>query len=1852
MSRSSKNTGSSASKNTICEYVDTVELQEQIIEAKYEVEELMCKEEQLAIQEKRIAARKKLDLLKLKYDSKSSRAGSERTHSSFGHSEGATAESPGEQTRSHSRTQRWASEVGRHIEEGTLNDQPRREFMEGCADHTPMTVDRSNAPPGTKRRTLFTSTPNDMNVQSTEPAAVNLNPACPPFTPAGVTFDDRPQVTYESIGDGQMLSRMMQALDTTVASQYELSRRSLLPTAKIEHFSGDMTKFSSFRNSFKWNVENNTEDPQRRLTHLHASLEGTPKDLIEGCLHLEPSLGYQTAWNILADEYDNKEDLSEAFIKKLFNWMNIPNGDADGLRKYAAYLFNVQTALGDNYIRMELTETMRRLVEKLPYQLRMKWAAKGMIHRHSFPAFIAFVKEQAEVAKVFSRFEVEKPSPKFTADKSRKDRSAPLPVSAAHPKETVKKCYICSSVDHTTVTCSQFQRMSVNDRWDAAASARLCFRCLNGIHPSRICPSDRTCEKCGTQSHNTMLHRMPRAAIRGTPPSSHDTTSRAGGEAASVLEGAAASEDSVIPPAVVHTITDPRPDGRTMLKILPVQVTGRISTYAFIDGGAVPTLISRKLVDRLGLKGRKCSQLMRTECGDFHCDEVLSLAIGNIDGDKEIHISEAFVTQKISVTTDHLMPLQWMDEWPHLAGVELHRLDDDAADVEIIVGLNSSLNRHILEQRHGNEDEPSAYLTKLGWVAFGPTGSKGSNPVMGVHHIGQSENITELLQENFNRDFWEKEDMAKTENSYEDEEFLAKVKEGIKRDEGKYTVHLPLRDDNMILPNNRDMALRRAMTLKKKLDQDEAYRESYTTQLEKYIHKEYAESVPAELLQRADGKVNYMPHFGVLHPTKNKLRVVFDLKARHLGHSLNDDLLQGPDLTNNLIGVVTRFRQGEHAMTSDIQEMFHQVRVPPEDRDMLRFLWWPNGDTSLELQEYRMCSHVFGAKSSPSVVNFCLRRTAEEFGDKYDLEASRAIDRNFYVDNLLKSVDDESKGIDLAKQLIEICADGGFRLNQWTSSSKAILAAIPEEERDVCIKSIDLSKDDLPLERALGVHWSMQEDCFTFVLKPKEKPRTRRGVLSVVASLYDPLGFLAPFTLKGKLLLQELCRQNMSWDEEMSSAELNTWTSWLEQLPRLAEFKLRRSFAPKGFGVISSAQLHHFSDASDTGYGVVTYLRLVNENGDVHCSLVFGRARVAPLKRPTTPKLELTAAAVAAQIDCRLRQELDYDLLDSVMWTDSTAVLKYIRNHQARYHTFVANRVNLIRSLTKESAWRYVDTASNPADLASRGMDIESFLESSLWTSGPRFLLESEDDWPQLPNDVRYGDLNEDPEVKTPKALFDITQTEAEGIDTIAKHFSSWDRLVGFVAISMTLAQRARASNLSYSRAEMLERAEHRILHLVQVQAFHKELSRLSKQSDVLKSSTIVKLRPVLQDGLLRVGGRIQQSSLTDCSKHPIILPSQSIAVKLLVRSVHESLGHCGQNHLLATLRERYWIVRGNSTVRTVIRECVVCKKLACRPMNQLMAELPSERLIPDQPPFTFTGTDCFGPFLVRRGRSEVKRYGAVFTCLTSRAVHIEMLESMETDSFMNAFRRFVSRRGPVRKIWSDNGTNLTGTEKELKKCLKDLDQEKITRSMAKQGVEWIFNPPHASNFGGIWERIIRSIRRTLKALCKEQVSTDECLRTLFCEVESIINGRPLTRATDDPESLEPLSPSKILTMKEPLAPVTETAKTDLYVKRRWRQAQYLADVFWSRWVKEYLPCLQERQKWNEIRRNLKVGDIVLSMDEKLPRGTWPLAKVLEVYADSKGLVRSAKVRTESGIYLRPINKMCLILEAELDQPK
>lgn len=446
---------------------------------------------------------------------------------------------------------------------------------------------------------------------------------------------------------------------------------------------------------------------------------------------------------------------------------------------------------------------------------------------------------------------------------------------------------------------------------------------------------------------------------------------------------------------------------------------------------------------------------------------------------------------------------------------------------------------------------------------------------------------------------------------------------------------------------------------------------------------------------------------------------------------------------------------------------------------------------------------------------------------------------------------------------------------------------------------------------------------------------------------------------------------------------------------------------------------------------------------------------------------------------------------------------------------------------------------------------------------------------------------------------------------------------------------------------ENIREAERTLIYFEQHQHFKQEIDLLEQRKTVSLKSSISKLDPFMDKGILRVGGRINKAALSEDQINPIILPKTSRISALILRHVHHQVGHSGRSHMLSHLRQRFWLPHANSLARKMIRNCVYCRRMQAKPPVQKMADLPEDRITPDLPPFSHVGIDYFGPIEVKRGRSYVKRWGVVFTCLVSRAVHLEMAHSLTTDSCINVIRKFICRRGPVLSIRTDCGTNFVGAQRELQYAIQELNQQKLKDSLLLEGVKWTFNPPFGAHHGGVWERLIRLVKKALTSVLKQQSLDDETLQTALCEVEAILNDRPITSVSNDPKDLEPLTPNHLLQLKtKATLPPGLFRKEDLYARRRWRQAQYLADLFWKRWIKEYLPLMQQRSKWHHKSQNLQPNDLVILVDDNAPRSSWTMGHVMKTFPDAKGFVRSVLVKTKTTVLQRPINKLCLLMEA------
>ncbi|KAI4871708.1 hypothetical protein NFI96_005782 [Prochilodus magdalenae] len=985
----------------------------------------------------------------------------------------------------------------------------------------------------------------------------------------------------------------------------------------------------------------------------------------------------------------------------------------------------------------------------------------------------------------------------------------------------------------------------------------------------------------------------------------------------------------------------------------------------------------------------------------------------------------------------------------------------------------------------------------------------------------------------------------------------------------------------------------------------------------------------------------YLPMFGVYHRQKpGQIRVVFDSSAQKQGISLNDVLLTGPDLNNSLLGVLLRFRRELVAVTADIEQMFHSFIVREEDRDFLRFLWFRDNDSSRELIEYRMRVHIFGNSPSPAVAIYGLRRAAKHGEKEYGSDARHFVERNFYVDDMVLSMPTAAEAIDVLTRTQKMLADSNLRLHKFATNSKEVLEAFPTEDCAKGLKDLHMGVDSITVQRSLGLSWHLKKDIFTFRVAETNKSFTRRGILATVNSLFDPLGFATPVTIQGKFLLRELSSEALDWDTPLPEDRKEEWNTWKKSLHELEHLEICRSYVTSTLSTALRKELHIFSDASIKAVAAVAYLRVIDKNGACHTGFVLGKAKLAPQAAHTIPRLELGAAVLAAEIAEMITSELDLTLDATEFYTDSRVVLGYIYNQTRRFYVYVANRVQRIRKVSSPSQWHYVSTRHNPADHATRSVPA-ALLSSTTWLTGPAFLSKVEE--PSLKEET-FDLIDPDADEEVRSFATTVSSPRSHLGTHRFKRFSSWRSLVRGIASLIHIVQSHKATENQKTSCrswhlctrphtvEELSQAEAAIIKSVQQEAYEEELDCIDKGKDMPKNSALIKLNPYQDDeGLLRIGGRLKHSALDFNEKFPVIIPGSSHVAKLLVEHFHSRVRHQGRIITEAAVRSAgYWIVGVRRIVNSIIHRCITCKRLRRKVTEQKMADLPADRLS-TEPPFTYVGLDVFGPWTVvarrtRGGQALNKRWAVLFTCLSTRAVHIELIDCMDTSTFINALRRFFALRGPAKQIRSDCGTNFVGASKELEIMQTDPNVSKVKRYLSEEGCSWVFNPPHASHMGGAWERMIGVARRILDSMLQQTSPsrlTHDVLSTLMAEVTGIINSRPLTPILSDPDSPFLLTPAMLLTQKTCtlLPPPGDFKESDIH-RQQWRQVQHLANIFWSRWKREYLATLQNRSKWQEEHQNLKEGDLVLLKDTQAKRNEWPMALVTKAIASGDGKVR------------------------------
>nr|XP_022908285.1 uncharacterized protein LOC111419670 [Onthophagus taurus] len=652
-------------------------------------------------------------------------------------------------------------------------------------------------------------------------------------------------------------------------------------------------------------------------------------------------------------------------------------------------------------------------------------------------------------------------------------------------------------------------------------------------------------------------------------------------------------------------------------------------------------------------------------------------------------------------------------------------------------------------------------------------------------------------------------------------------------------------------------------------------------------------------------------------------------------------------------------------------------------------------------------------------------------------------------------------------------------------------------------------------------------------------------------------------------------------------------------------------------------ELHGFSDASIKAYGACVYLRATNSYNNCSVQLVCAKSRVAPIKPTTVPRLVLLGALLLTDLVNKVRTALNLEIKRVVYWTDSSVLIGWLGTDPSKLHTFVGNRIARILDLSRASDWRYVSTEHNPADPVSRGIDSGALADLTIYWCGPVWLKQDESLWPR--RTFRSESL---PEIKVNV----LKATIIEECVIPFTRFSTLFRLQRVIAYCLGFIN--NCSNKSDKRmgslkCSELNEAQIYLIKCSQRNSFQDEINHLSGKGSLPQKNELTKLNVFLDHtGIMRVGGRLRNSSYNVDKKHPMLLHSKHVLTRLIFEHEHVQLLHAGPQHLLASIRDRYWPIGGRNLAKKVIFNCMRCFRVKPRVSQPIMGDLPSQRVTP-APPFSTTGVDYAGPFLLKdrkgRGSKTSKCYICLFVCFITRAIHLELVSDLTSECFIAALRRFVGRRGKPSQIFSDNGTNFVGANRELHELGTFLQgSNQLTDVIENESINWSFIPPNSPHFDGLWEAGVKATKYHLKRVVGNAILTFEQFYTLLIQIEAILNSRPLSPLSTDPNDLTLLTPAHFLigrTLSAPPDPSLDHVK--LSRLSHYHYTQRIQQDFWKRWSKEYISKLQRRSKWSTKTENLKIDELVVVKDDNLPTLKWLYGRIIALHPGSDGFART-----------------------------
>ncbi|XP_037029336.1 uncharacterized protein LOC119069388 [Bradysia coprophila] len=1641
----------------------------------------------------------------------------------------------------------------------------------------------------------------------------------------------------------------------------------------------DWTKFFSvYQNSTTVCGYNNSEN----LGRLQKALKGDAEEAVRSLLvHADAVPEIIRTLFLL---FGRPEIIIDKMITDIHKEQAPKDDDLASILKFAIKVKNLSHSIRNTGVMEHLRNPtlINAITDKLPAQMQLRWAYhKQAVGYTDLGVLGDWLSQIAEAASLVVRRSIKTSSKKKEQQKDQQSSAKPNP-SSTKPNTYVntqventsekwnyqsatkfKTCPACNNSSCSKLsTCNKFKEMNRSDKSLVIKENKLCTRCLGGHHFFR-CRSNLVCKVEGCKAkHHTLLHNPEK------PSETPNVNSNQG-------NGEKTSPDKFSTNASHTNNTVSRPNDRIdIFRIVPITVFGKqtfIHMFAYLDDGSNMTTMEASLSNELNLKGTSAPICVDWAFGYTHSVESKTVSVrisGRFNGSEQYELDNVRTVKELHLPTQSISQ-QWLDQYKHLRGLPITTYE--SVKPRMLIGLQYSRLTVSLKTIEGNVKEPLACKTRLGWVVQGPSYDQ-NNQLERKYSMNMCEcqshdiKLHQLVKEYFLNENLD----VKIPNAVLESNEIQRAKQIMEattsKKDGRYETGLLWKYDRIELPDSYPMALKRLQCLESKMSKNPQLADNLRNQFRQFVDKGYIRKLtPEELETKSDSPTWYLPTFPAFNPKKpEKVRIVWDGAAKVMKISLNSVLLTGPDQLIPLPDILRRFRERLIAMIGDIKEMYHQIKVIKADQNAQRFLW-RDGDSSRKPDVYVMLVVSFGLTCSPSQAQFIKNKNALEFIKEFP-EAVNTIINNHYVDDMLDSehtVDAAEKRI---KEVKFIHQEGGFEIRNFISNSKELLRRIGENTESGN-RNMNISVE-LGTERVLGMFWNMETDCFTFSLKftrinenilfGKQCP-TKREVLRTLMSVFDPLGLLANYLIHIKILIQHIWRSNVDWDEEVTPSIFNKWLAWIKTLPSVENIQIPRLYSPKlSPNAPNSIQLHIFVDAIEEAYATAIYLRIEDDDG-IDCCLVGAKTKVAPNKPTSTPRLELQGAVLGTRLASSIKSSQTLKFDKQVFWTDSQNVMGWVNSEARKYKQFVAFRICEILESSDQNEWRWIPSEHNVADEATKSKEIARLDSSSRWYKAPEFLYDKEEDWFKDQGDIEYFTENE-VRPSFSMACREIIRPQIIDIE----RFSQWNRLVRAQAYALRFIFNVRHSQQERQFGPLVQQeildAENHLYRRAQSDCFldeivvmkHNQNRPLKEQKDFEKSSILRTYSPYIdEDGVIRMRGRSDAATvLSHDTKRPIILPRRHRITRLIVDYYHRRYKHINHSTVLNQIQQKFIIPALRVVLKSIRTSCQKCKNLSAEPKIPEMAELPPGRLAAYTLPFTFVGIDFFGPIRVRNGRKTrnrpvimEKRWVLLFTCLTTRAIWMEITHSLETNSCVMAIDNFISRKGQSKRVFCDNGTSFHGSEKELRDEFSKINQRDLAERFTSSEMEFRFNPPATPHMGGVWERLIRTVKSCLKQTMLTRCPNDEMLKNLIVSAENIVNLRPLTYVALESADEEALTPNHILLgSSNGRKPLGEFPDKDL-ARNTYKAVQILANNFWRRFVLEYMPTLTKRTKWFKQMEPIKVGDVVIVVDERNERNTWPKGIVEKLMPDKRGIVRQVMVRTAKGIRRRSVGKLAVL---------